>query len=86
MLLKNLRRQLQRIKPQAQKLSVVVCAMALVNILTKLALQRDFLDLCILIGFLYPHSHLSPLPKSALFSHSAYNCLKLYLFMISLSY
>ena len=67
MLLKFLRCQLQRIKPQAQKLSMVACAMALINILMKLALQRDFLVSCILVGFLYPHSHLSPLPKSALF-------------------
>lgn len=46
------------------------------------ALQRDVLDSCIPVGSLYLHSHLSLLPGSALFSHSTYNCLNLYLFLI----
>lgn len=82
MLLKFLRCQLQRMEPQAQWLNVVVCAIALINILTKLALQRDFLDLCVPVGSLSLHSHLSLLPGSALFSHGTYNCLNLYLFLI----
>lgn len=82
MLFKFLRCQLQRTNPQAECLNVVVCAIALINTLMKLALQRDFLDSCIPVVSLYLHSHLSLLPGSALFSHSTYNCLNLYLFLI----
>lgn len=43
MLFKFLRCQLQRMKPQAQWLNVVVCAVALINILMKLPCRGTFL-------------------------------------------
>ena len=43
MLFKFLRCQLQRMKPQAQWLNVVVCAVALINILMKLLCRGTFL-------------------------------------------